>query len=76
VVDHAGRLVCATCLAKTTAASAEAKPKRSFAGLQCAVTLAAAVLVLWMIFYAVGLLLLSVPPQFHEGTIWRRMGME
>lgn len=76
VVDHAGRLVCASCLAKTTAASAEAKPKRSFAGLRRGVTLIAAVLVLWVLFYTVGSLLLSVPADFHEGTIWRRPFMD
>ena len=76
VVDHSGRLICARCLAKTTAASTEAKPKRSFAGLQRRILLVAAVLLLWTLFYATGSLLLSVPPDFHEGTIWSRMGMD
>jgi len=31
---------------------------------------------LWMIFYAIGSLLLSIPADFHEGTIWRRPFMD
>lgn len=76
VVDHAGRLVCATCLAKTAVASAKEKPKRSFARVRSGVTIAASVLVLWVLFYTIGSLLLSVPPDFHEGTIWQRVGGE
>ncbi|WP_138223125.1 rhomboid family protein [Nibricoccus aquaticus] len=76
VVDHAGRLVCASCLTKAARAAEPVKSKRSFAGLRRGVTLVAAVLVLWVIFYAVGSLLLSMPPELHEGTVWKRIGMD
>jgi hypothetical protein len=73
VVDHAGRLVCARCLAKALAAAAPAaKPRRSFAGVRRAATLAVSLLVLWFLFHAVGSMLLNVPPDLHEGTIWTR----
>lgn len=76
VVDHAGRLVCASCLAKTSAASATSGRKRDLSRIRRAATLALSGLVLWMIFHAIGSLLLSMPADFHEGTVWRRSGVE
>jgi hypothetical protein len=75
-VDHAGRLVCASCLAKTSAASATSGRKRDLSRIRRAATLALSGLVLWMIFHAIGSLLLSMPADFHEGTVWRRAGEE
>ena len=34
-------------------------------------SLLAAVTVAWVSFYGLGLLLLKIPPQFHEATIWK-----
>jgi hypothetical protein len=77
VVDHAGRLVCAGCLGKTTKAAAEGgKPRRRLATLRRAAVFATAVLVLWILFSSIGSLLLSVSPDFHEGTVWHRIGGE
>jgi hypothetical protein len=39
-----------------------------------ALVLGLAVLVAWAAFYAVGALLLKLPPSFHDGTIWRAAG--
>jgi hypothetical protein len=70
VVDHAGKLVCADCLARATAPAAR-KTKRPWTGLRRALALLTAVAVLWILFYAVGSLLLSMPGEFHDGTVWR-----
>jgi hypothetical protein len=70
VVDHAGKLVCAGCLAKTMTAAAP-RPKRSWAGLRRTVSLLVGVGVLWVLFYAIGSLLLRMPAEFHDGTVWR-----
>jgi hypothetical protein len=72
VVDHEGRLVCASCLAKAAAAAAPRAPRKNFAALRRGVVLALSGLLVWFLFYAIGSLLLSVPPDFHEGTIWKR----
>jgi hypothetical protein len=75
VVDHGGKLVCAGCLAKASAAVAPRK-QRSWAGVKRVATLAVGGLILWVLFYAMGSLLLSVPGEFHDGTIWRRPFMD
>jgi hypothetical protein len=69
--------VCASCLAKAAKVAADgARPNRGLARVRRVLTLAAAVVMLWVLFYAVGSLLLSVPPDLHEGTVWQRIGME
>jgi hypothetical protein len=75
VVDHTGKLVCAGCLAKATAVNAP-KSKRSWEVSRWGLSLVLAVLVLWILFYAMGSLLLSVPGDFHDGTIWRKPFMD
>jgi len=71
VVEHAGQILCAMCLAKETAQSA---PTRIPWGRvrRAAVTVWYATL-LWCGFYLCGALLKSLPPDFHEGTVWREI---
>lgn len=71
VVDHDGRLTCAACLARATTA-ATPRTKRSWARASRAVVFGASVVALWVLFYATGSLLLRVPTEVHEGTVWRR----
>lgn len=66
--EHEGRLLCAGCLAKAVAA--EARPRRDFTPVRRFVTLTAGVLVLWLFFYGLGNLLVKVPVDVHEGTLW------
>ncbi|HXQ81910.1 MAG TPA: hypothetical protein VN775_11390 [Opitutaceae bacterium] len=68
VVEHSGRLLCAPCLAKQ-AAGGERRRRRLLA-LRRQLALAAALFAAGLVFYALGSLLLNVPPDFHEGTIW------
>lgn len=72
VVEHEGRLLCASCLARQTTKSALRLPFGLAA--RRALALALAVLVAWAAFYAVGALLLKLPTSFHDGTIWRAAG--
>lgn len=71
VVEHAGKLLCASCLAKTSVA--QERRREHLAQLRRAVEATAGVLVLWLMLYVAGALLLRLPADFHDGTIWRKM---
>jgi len=78
VTEHAGRVICASCL-EALAAGAPPRAGRGAllravlraAGL--AVSCAASALVLWMFFYWLGRTLQLLPTPFHEGTLWREL---
>jgi hypothetical protein len=72
VVEHEGRLLCSSCLARKTARRARRLPLGLAVRRVCGLGLA--VLVAWAAFYAVAALLLKLPPNFHDGTIWRSLG--
>jgi hypothetical protein len=72
VVDHGGRLICATCLARETALQPAARPAVWRARLGRAASLTGAVLLAWVFYYALGSLLLRLPPEAHEKTFWQR----
>jgi hypothetical protein len=67
-VEHGGRLLCTSCLARESASANEAQGK--WAGARRHLEVAAATLATVLVFYAVGSILLNVPPDFHEATIW------
>ena len=69
-MDHGGRVLCANCLAQATAKAPERKKMRQAA--MRGLGLAAAVWVLWMMFYAGGLLLLRLPEETHAEREWSR----
>ncbi len=68
IVEHEGRLLCTSCLAKQAASKVAARG--DWAGLRRQLALAAGALAAVLVFYAVGSILTNVPPEFHEGTIW------
>ena len=70
VVEHAGELLCAACLARAAAVAQAAKPARWRRLGGMALTLASIGL-LWVVFYGFGQFLKLIPPQVHEGTVWR-----
>lgn len=72
VVEHDGKFLCAPCLAKRTAKAAERRGRR-LAGLLRVVRASAGVVVLWLVFYWVGTLLLRVPMEVHDGTVWKKL---
>ncbi len=72
IVEHDGRVLCATCLAKTVATTGAAKPSAAWLRRSGDVAVTAAcVLLLWVAFYGFGQFLKALPPQLHEGTVWR-----
>ena len=68
VTEHDDKVICSDCLQKLPGKAAS-RPFRlrwmsrsagAFAGL----------FILWLAFYYLGQLLLSIPADFHEGTFW------
>ena len=74
VVEHDGKLLCAGCLER--AAAAQARRHRRLAHAREAAKLAAGALVLWLLFYSGGALLVKLPPDFHNGTLWKNLAGE
>lgn len=64
VVEHDGRLLCTSCLAKSAAPVQRARGIANAAWFAAA---AAGLLVAWASFYYTGSLLAKVPSEFHEG---------
>jgi len=67
VTEHEGRVVCAKCLA-ALAAPARAGGLRY--SIRRPVYAVIAFLLIWTCFFALGRLLLLLPDEFHEGTVW------
>jgi len=72
VIEHEGKLLCASCLAKTAVAGT--RRREQLAALRRAVEATAGVVVLWLAFYAIGALLLKIPAAVHDGTVWKKAG--
>ena len=68
VTEHAGRMMCVSCLDKTM--EEEAAPGSRLGGIVAAAQLAMAILLTWFFFALVGQGLLNVPSTFHEDTIF------
>jgi hypothetical protein len=73
VVEHGGRLVCTVCLAKLNTPAAPARQARNFAPLRASLSVGAAALVLWFVFFYSATLLTRIPTQFHDATIWQEL---
>jgi hypothetical protein len=70
VAEHDGRMICGACLrreAEAKVAGSGRWPARVF----LVARFSAALVVAWLVFYAAGRLLLQVPSEFHEGSVWR-----
>lgn len=69
VTEHDDRVLCSGCLRKLAAVPFRKRPafitvKRVF---QCGASL----IVAWFVFFLVGELLVRIPAEFHEGTLWQ-----
>lgn len=70
VTEHEGRFLCATCLRRRSRA---AERRRGGTGwLSVPVQIAAGLVLAAVVFHALGLLLLQVPSEWHEGTAVER----
>ena len=70
VAEHAGRMICGACL-RSTAQQGSAESSRWMTTTLQACRLVIALFVAWLVFYAAGRGLLTIPSAFHEGTVWR-----
>ncbi len=74
VVEHRGKFLCAACLERAIGTNAATARRRRWRAVgREAATLLAGVFVLWLLFYGGGALLEKLPPDFHDGTIWKKM---
>ncbi|MEQ2006584.1 MAG: rhomboid family protein [Limisphaerales bacterium] len=69
ITEHDGKVICATCLRKESGASLDRKFSVAVIGRALAVT--AGFILGWLCIYSAGQLLVSLPADFHEGTIWK-----
>ena len=71
ITDHDGRILCAACIQKLTAAKTTSFQKGGWQNaVLLPVRLAVALFVAWVCFYAVGRMLLAIPSEFHSGAVW------
>lgn len=69
IAEHDDRVICANCLNKIVARSTERRSPARF--LNSFVLAVAGVVTAWLFFYWIGLGLLAIPTDFHDGTVWR-----
>lgn len=69
ITEHDGVLRCASCLRKQ--AAAPVARRTDWARLGRAGVAALGFLACWLWFYAAGQILLALPSDFHEGTMWK-----
>jgi len=77
ITEHDGRLSCAQCLESTRSAteselSEKVRDQASGRRWLAVVTQALVGLALcWVIYYALGRILMAIPADFHDGTLWQ-----
>ena len=70
VTEHAARVVCAACLARLGAQAGRKNGFGVFRRLRALLLCGLSFLWLWFVFYGAGRLLLTIPSEFHDGTLW------
>jgi hypothetical protein len=74
ITEHDDRVICAACLKKLARVPLLKRP--AFAGLLRAGQCALGVFMAWFFFHLVAELLLKLPADFHEGTLWEAGWMD
>lgn len=69
IAEHEDRVLCASCLNKLLKTSKASSLRLT--GLIKLGQFLCGGMVLWMFFYYLGQILLSLPTSFHEGTLWQ-----
>ncbi|MBW2433328.1 MAG: rhomboid family protein [Deltaproteobacteria bacterium] len=70
VTEHRDQVLCAACL--NADADADRSDRSGFGGLMRMMQFLAGATLLWVFFYYLGQILLSLPAAFHEGTLWEK----
>ena len=68
ITEHDDRAICSACLKKL--AAEPARRRLSFAWMLPVIELSVGFGIAWLAFYFLGATLLSIPSQYHEGTVW------
>jgi hypothetical protein len=69
VTEHDDRVLCAACLRKQS--GPVASPSRVWPLMLGGVQVVTGCLVAWLMFYVAARMLLVVPADFHDGTVWK-----
>jgi hypothetical protein len=71
ITEHEHRVICAACLRKLTGRS---PGERIHAGRIFRLALGVlGIVTAWLFFFSLGKLLLLIPSNFHEGTVWESL---
>ncbi|HWB59983.1 MAG TPA: rhomboid family protein [Chthoniobacteraceae bacterium] len=74
ITEHDDRLICASCLQKLAVKKSGVRGK--FGAVGGVFLCVLGILVAWVFFYSMGQLVLMLPSNFHEGTVWHAEGGE
>jgi len=70
IAEHEDRVICAACLRKMLRRPA-GKNNPALTWLTRAAAFSMSLLIGWLAFYWTGKILLSIPTNFHDGTLWQ-----
>ncbi len=74
VTEHDGRAICSACLARLSRVT-ERQPLL-LGWLTTPMAVALGLTVAWLFFYGVGRVLVKIPAEWHEGTVWEKLGTD
>mgnify|MGYP007030113431 CR=1 FL=1 len=74
VSEHEDRLLCAPCLAASTGQPHQTKNRLAVIGHAARIFLG--LLAGWLFFQALGAILMRIPSDFHQGTVWTKSWLE
>lgn len=72
IAEHAGRVLCAGCLAASD--HRDGRRPALLGGLVPVLQFMLGILLIWGCFFYLGQVLMAIPAEFHEGTIWQAGG--
>jgi hypothetical protein len=68
ITEHDDRVICAACLKKLARVPLLKRP--AFAGVMRTAHCAVGIFTVWFFFHLLAEILLKLPADFHEGTLW------
>lgn len=71
VTEHDDRVICASCLDHLLAQHVERVHPNVRRNVGLMMRAGLGITLLWLSFYSLGQVLLRIPSQYHEGTLWR-----
>ena len=70
ITEHSGKLICASCLAESSAKRKTGKPVGFVLHPFTLIQLITGLMLCWVLFYFAARFLADMPDEFHDGTIW------